>query len=82
MCSFKQLITSRYLVSDEKTGAEVSETLSYQETNGLRYAAGFVPRSLQKKWINQYILSKRSSDMIEETDYVYIWMIHKTGLMK
>ena len=29
--------------------AERSETLSYEELNGLRYAVGYVPRAIRKK---------------------------------
>ena len=46
---FKQLIALKYPVTGGESCAERSETLSYEELNGLRYAAGYVPRAIRKK---------------------------------
>ena len=46
---FKQLIALKYPVTGGESCAEISETLSYEELNGLRYAAGYVPRAIRKK---------------------------------
>ena len=40
---FKQLIALKYPVTGGESCAERSETLSYEELNGLRYAPGYVP---------------------------------------
>ena len=72
---FKQLITSKYPVSD-KAGEEISKTLTYPEMNGLRYAAGFVPRSLRKKLAKSTHPLKKDLliclSQLEETDYVNV----------
>ena len=46
---FKQMITLKYPLTNQETCVEESETLSYEELNGLRYAAGYVPRAIRKK---------------------------------
>ena len=46
---FKQLIALKYPVTGGESCAERSETLSYEELNGLQYAPGYVPRAIRKK---------------------------------
>ena len=43
------MITLKYPLTNQETCVEESETLSYEELNGLRYAAGYVPRAIRKK---------------------------------
>jgi len=69
------IFTSRYPVNNEKPGAVISETLTYKVMNGLRYAIGFVPRSLQKKLNKSTHPLKKDLiclSQLEETVYVNV----------
>ena len=46
---FKQLIALKYPVTGGESCTERSETLSYEELNGLWYAAGYFPQVIRKK---------------------------------
>ena len=45
---FKQLITMRHSITVHKEAA-LPPTLTYEEKNGLRYAAGYIPKMLRKR---------------------------------
>lgn len=46
---FRQLIKESFPIMRRETSAEMTPTISHQEANALRYAAGYVPRALSKK---------------------------------
>ena len=57
---FKQLIKCHFPLNNDKSQAEKNEALTYEESNALRYAAGYVPRALRKR------LEKGSHPLKEE----------------
>ena len=46
---FKSLIKKSFPVIRQEAAVEAAPTISHQEMNALRYAAGYVPRALRKK---------------------------------
>ena len=57
---FKQLIKCHFLLKVDKIQAEKHQALTYEESNALRYAAGYVPQALRKQ------LEKGSHPLKEE----------------
>ena len=57
---FKQLIKCYFLLKVDEIQAEKHQALTYEESNALRYAAGYVPQALRKQ------LEKGSHPLKEE----------------
>ena len=89
----KELAKLKYPISTNITIETEEAALTYEERNGLRYAAGYVPRSLKKKLYRsshqhkevlisllRNLLDERNDDFDDSTDWISL--IDRGGLKR